>query len=139
MRPTILVIEDTNEILENITEILQLRGFDVIAASNGETGFDMAFQHKPDLILCDVLMSEMTGYEVLKKLKQTQQISEIPFVYLTSQPELANIQRAFDLGASDYIIKPFDGDTLLSRIDSILHFRRNNTTRRSAELYLPQP
>jgi DNA-binding response OmpR family regulator len=121
MQHTILVIEDTDEILENIKEILQLREFGVISACDGKNGVDMAVHFKPDLILCDILMSEMNGYDVLKTLRETKGMAEIPFVFITSQSHRENIQRALDLGASDYIIKPFDGDILLNRIDHLLH------------------
>jgi CheY-like chemotaxis protein len=105
---TILLIEDTAEILENLTEFLMLEGYKVITASNGKRGLEFAEKYMPDLIICDVLMPGMDGYEVLRLLMDTVKIYEIPFIFSTSMSEKVDRAEALSLGADDYIVKPFD-------------------------------
>lgn len=113
---TILLIEDNNDILENLTEFLELEGYRIIVAVNGIKGVDMAKEHLPDLIICDVLMPEMDGYEVLHVLLETAQTHQIPFIFSTSMSEQVDRTEALGLGADDYIIKPFELDALLKMI-----------------------
>ncbi len=120
MLRTILVIEDSNEIRENIAEILQLKDYEVITATNGITGIQLALNVKPDLVLSDILIPELDGFEVIKHLKQLDGTRDIPFVFIASQSDRQNITRAYELGASGYIIKPFDGDELISQIEQLL-------------------
>jgi len=117
---TILLIEDNNDILENLTEYLELEGYRIIVAVNGIRGVDMAKEHLPDLILCDVLMPEMDGYEVLHVLLETAQTHQIPFIFSTSMSEQVDRTEALGLGADDYIVKPFELDALLKMIQNWL-------------------
>lgn len=113
---TILLIEDNNEILENFTECLELEGYKVLGASNGKNGVELAIEFLPDLIICDVLMPEMGGYEVLHLLLETSATYPIPFIFSTSMSEQINRNEALSLGADDYIIKPFDMEVFLKMV-----------------------
>jgi len=117
---TILLIEDNNEILENFTEFLEIEGYKILRTSNGEQGIELAMKFIPDLIICDVLMPEMDGYEVLHSLLEASATSQIPFIFSTSMSERVERAEALSLGADDYIIKPFDMDVLLEMIKTWL-------------------
>ncbi len=117
---TILFIEDNIEIRENITEFLELEGFAVLTAENGNEGIDMAKSNIPDLILCDVLMPLVTGYEVLTQLKKHQATSEIPFIFVSASTEKKDIQVGLDMGADGYIRKPFEMEELLLEIGKVI-------------------
>lgn len=116
----VLVIEDSREIMENIIEILTLREFDVLYALDGKSGIEIAINNKPDIILCDILMPEMNGYDVLKSVKQYPELSSTPFILMSSQSDSRNLLRALDLGADAYIVKPFDVEDFLYQIESML-------------------
>jgi DNA-binding response OmpR family regulator len=111
---TILIIEDNAFIRENLTEYFELERFKILAAPNGEQGIALAKKFKPNLIICDVLMPEMDGFKVLQLLKTTAETSSIPFIFSTSLSELTDRAEAINLGADDYIIKPFELDALLA-------------------------
>jgi DNA-binding response OmpR family regulator len=113
---TILLIEDNNEILENFTELLEIEGYKVLAASNGKKGVELARQFIPDIIICDVLMPLMDGHEVLHLLMETSATFQIPFIFSTSMSEQVDRKEALSLGADDYIIKPFDTEVLLRTV-----------------------
>jgi CheY-like chemotaxis protein len=117
---TILVIEDNPEIRENTAEILELSGFKVVTASNGQEGLSMATERVPDIILCDIMMSHIDGYEVIRQLKSNPQTASIPFVYLTAKAEKDEMKLAMDLGARAYIRKPFDADDLVRTVNHCL-------------------
>ncbi|HYV92515.1 MAG TPA: response regulator [Chitinophagales bacterium] len=114
---TILFIEDNLEIRENTSEILELEGYRVITAGNGKTGFDFAKNHKPDLILCDILMPEMNGYEVFENLKKNIETSMIPFIFISASVEKSEVQKGLNMGAISYIRKPFTDSELLETIE----------------------
>jgi CheY-like chemotaxis protein len=113
----VLIIEDNLEILENTVEILELEGYATITASNGLEGIQQAQQHLPDIILCDIMMPEADGYEVLRTLKSSPETADIPFIYLTASVERKEVQAGFDMGAKGYIRKPFDSDELFKTIE----------------------
>jgi CheY-like chemotaxis protein len=113
---TALIIEDNAEIRENTAEILELAGYHVISAVNGKDGVLTAIQKMPGIILCDIMMPEMNGYEVLKVLKATPLVAKIPFIYITASTEKSEIQQAMDLGADGYVRKPFDVKELMDAI-----------------------
>ncbi|MFM7427166.1 MAG: response regulator [Elainella sp.] len=115
---TILVIEDDPSIQETLQDLLTLEGYKTLAASNGETGVQLALQHLPHLILCDVAMPEMDGYEVLTQLRREQATRTIPFVFLTARTTKADLRHGMDLGADDYLAKPCTADELLRAISS---------------------
>ena len=112
----ILVIEDNLEVRENLAEILELSGYAVATAENGKIGVQAARQEKPDLILCDVMMPELDGFGVLRILDQNPQTADVPFVFLTAKAEKDDFRKGMNLGADDYITKPFDDVELLDAI-----------------------
>ncbi|WP_143307089.1 response regulator [Chitinophaga vietnamensis] len=116
----ILLIEDNEEILDNISEILEMANYAVIRATNGKEGVAMALEHTPDLIVCDIMMPVLDGYGVLHLLQKQPTLQNIPFIFLTSRSERTDIRKGMEMGADDYITKPFEGAELLSAIDSRL-------------------
>ena len=112
----ILVIEDNREIRENIAELLELEGYQVMEAENGKTGLQLAREILPDLILCDIMMPVMNGYEVLEQLQKQNNTTSIPFIFLTANVEKKEIMAGLAQGAKGYISKPFETDKLLQEI-----------------------
>lgn len=113
---TILVIEDTPAMRENISEILQLAPYQVVLAANGKEGIERARQTQPDLILCDIKMPELDGFGVLHILRQDPTLADVPFIFLTAKAEAADFRVGMNLGANDYLTKPFDDHTLLNAV-----------------------
>jgi len=112
----ILVIDDDAEVRENLKEVLTLADFEVFCATDGDAGIRLAREVEPDLILCDITMPQMDGYEVLDCLQSIPEISTIPLIFLTGNSEPEQQRQGMELGADDYIIKPFDISTLLASI-----------------------
>jgi CRP-like cAMP-binding protein/ActR/RegA family two-component response regulator len=115
--PKILLIEDNQEMAENITSILQLANYDVVYAPNGKNGVALAQKSQPDLILCDIMMPELDGYGVLHILNHDPDTASIPFVFLTAKADKNEVREGMNLGADDYITKPFDSTDLLKVIE----------------------
>lgn len=116
----ILVIEDNEEVRENLEEILELYGYQVDAAEDGKVGVEKALTNPPDLILCDVMMPHLDGFGVLNILSKKSLTSNIPFIFLTAKTEKADFRRGMNLGADDYVTKPFYKDELLDVIETRL-------------------
>lgn len=116
----ILVIEDNEEVRENLEEILELQGYEVEGAPNGKTGVEKALSNPPDLILCDVMMPELDGFGVLNILSKKATTAHVPFIFLTAKSEKTDIRRGMNLGADDYITKPFYKDELLQVVETRL-------------------
>ena len=116
----ILIIEDNFDVRENLAEILELSNFDTITAENGKVGVEKALTENPDLILCDVMMPELDGYGVLNILGKKPATAEIPFIFLTAKAERSDFRKGMNLGADDYITKPFDQSELLDIIETRL-------------------
>ncbi len=116
---TILLIEDNVEILDNLKEYLELAGYRIISATNGEEGLEIALQHIPDLIVCDVLMPGIDGYEVLRRLKQKPASANIPFIFSSSLSEKVDKFQAIALGANDYFVKPFEPEMIIRAIEKL--------------------
>lgn len=117
MSTTILLIEDNEEMSENIVSILELANYNVLSAPNGRVGVEIAQQKLPDLILCDVMMPELDGYGVLHILNKKPETASIPFIFLTAKADKSDFREGMNLGADDYITKPFDGFDLLKVIE----------------------
>jgi CRP/FNR family transcriptional regulator, polysaccharide utilization system transcription regulator len=113
----ILLIEDNENMRENTSEILTLAGHHVETASNGKEGVIKAQINSPDLIVCDIMMPELDGYGVLHMLNRDPNTNHIPFIFLTAKADRADIRKGMDLGADDYVTKPFDDVELLSAVD----------------------
>ena len=114
---TILLIEDNLEVRENTAEILGLAGYLVVTAENGKIGVEAAMQQKPDLIICDIMMPVLDGYGVLHLLRKNDQLQNIPFIFLTAKAERTDFRKGMDMGADDYITKPFTDIELLNAIE----------------------
>jgi len=117
---TILVIEDVEALREEIMETLSYEGFDVLGAENGVVGVQIAKTYLPNLIICDIAMPELDGYGTLVALRQEPKTSMIPFIFLTAMTEKADMRQAMQLGADDYLTKPFTSTELLGAIASRL-------------------
>lgn len=117
MNPTVLLIEDNLDMADNISTILQLAHYNVLNAPNGKIGVRLAQENHPDIILCDVLMPELDGYGVLHILNRDPQTASIPFIFLTSKSDKYDQRFGMNLGADDYITKPFEGSDLLKVIE----------------------
>jgi DNA-binding response OmpR family regulator len=113
----ILIIDDNERVRENIAEILELSKFTVLRASDGKEGLSMALKELPDLIICDIMMPELDGYGVLHLLNKHIETNAIPFIYLTAKSEKEDFRKGMELGADDYIVKPFDSTELLKAVE----------------------
>lgn len=116
----ILLIEDNNEVRENTAEILELANYTVITAENGKVGVEKALQDKPDLIICDIMMPVLDGYGVLHMINKHEDLKNIPFIFLTAKAERGDFRKGMEMGADDYITKPFTDIELLNSIESRL-------------------
>lgn len=114
---SILVIEDNTDIRENTAEILDLAGYKTFTAENGKRGVELALKEKPDLIVCDIMMPELDGYGVLHLLRKNADTQSIPFIFLTAKIERTDFRKGMEMGADDYITKPFEDIELLNAID----------------------
>lgn len=119
----ILLIDDNLQIRENFTEFLEMSGYKIILAENGESGIELAKLFLPDLIICDVLMPGMNGYEVLRIVLNTPELLGIPFIFSTSNSENVDQKEAMHLGANDYIVKPFEMESLIKKIEKSINFK----------------
>jgi CheY-like chemotaxis protein len=116
----ILLIEDDVTVRENTAELLELSNYEVITAPDGRKGVIKAKEVIPDIIVCDIMMPELDGYDVLTKLSEDPETNGIPFIFLSAKTEHKDVRRGMDLGADDYLTKPFEEDDLLSAIESRL-------------------
>ena len=114
----ILVIEDEAGIRMTLSMMLKAEGFEVAAADNGRAGIETARAESPDLILCDINMPEMNGYEVLEQLRKEPSLAATPFVFLTARVDRGDMRRGMNLGADDYLTKPFTRDELLETVNA---------------------
>jgi len=118
--PVILVAEDERDIRELIVFTLQLSGFNVVDVPNGQEAVDKALEINPDLILMDVRMPKMTGYEACQALKGQEQTKDIPVVFLSAKGQETEVNTGLELGAEEYFLKPFAPDELTVRVNKIL-------------------
>lgn len=116
----ILLIEDDPVLRENTQELIELSGYEVITAANGKIGVEQAIKTQPHLIICDIMMPELDGYGVIETLSKNTLTKAIPFIFLSAKTERQDIRKGMNLGADDYITKPFTEDELLSAIESRL-------------------
>jgi CRP-like cAMP-binding protein len=120
MSKKILLIEDNELIRENTAEILELAGYNAIVAVNGKEGIELVHKEKPDLIICDIMMPVLDGYGVLHLLSKNEETASIPFIFLTAKAERSDFRKGMEMGADDYLTKPFDDIELLSAVESRL-------------------
>jgi DNA-binding response OmpR family regulator len=120
MTPKVLLIEDDVSLRGNTAEILELSGYEVIMASNGKMGVEKAVQQHPDIIICDIMMPELDGYGVLELLSKNENTKSIPFIFLSAKTDRKDVRLGMNLGADDYITKPFSEEDLIMAIESRL-------------------
>lgn len=118
---TVLIIEDNLEIRENLEELLELNGYSILTAKNGKEGIDIINLQFPHMIICDIMMPEVNGYEVIHTLKSNIKTKDIPFVFLTASIERKEIEQAASFGASAYILKPFEPEELLKIVNQWIY------------------
>ncbi|MBY0245015.1 MAG: response regulator [Sphingobacteriaceae bacterium] len=116
----ILIIEDNDDIREGTAEMLDLAGYHTFTAKNGKIGVELASENLPDLILCDIMMPELDGYGVLYLLQKNPKTIGIPFIFMTAKAERADMRKGMEMGADDYLTKPFDDVELYNAIESRL-------------------
>lgn len=121
---TILIIEDDTDIRESSAEILELSGYHVLQAESGKAGVQLAIQHQPDLILCDIMMPKLDGYGVLYLLAKNKETSEIPFIFLTAKAERDDFRKGMEMGADDYLTKPYNDMELLNAVETRIRKQR---------------
>lgn len=128
----ILLIEDNHDVRENTTEILELAGYDVSSAENGKVGVSLANEKEFDLIICDIMMPELDGYGVLHILNKNPKTSAIPFIFLTAKSEKGDFRKGMNMGADDYLTKPFEETDLLDAIE--LRLKKSENLKAPAQL-----
>ncbi len=124
----ILLIEDNKDVRENTAEILKLAHYTVFTAKNGKEGVEIAQTEKPDLIICDIMMPVLDGHGVLLMLSKNEDTSSIPFIFLTAKAERSDVRKGMEMGADDYLTKPFDDVELLNAIE--IRLKKNDILRR---------
>jgi CRP-like cAMP-binding protein/AmiR/NasT family two-component response regulator len=115
---TILLVEDSDDIRETTAEILELAGYRVLTAENGKIGVEIAQNDKPDLVVCDIMMPVLDGFGVLHIFSQSTDLQNIPFIFLTAKTERTDLRKGMEMGADDYLTKPFQEIELLNAIES---------------------
>lgn len=116
----VLIIEDNQDVRENTADILELAGYDITTAENGKVGVEIAIKLQPDVIVCDIMMPELDGFEVLQVLGKNAETARIPFIFLSAKTEKTDMRKGMNLGADDYLTKPFSENELLEAIQSRL-------------------
>jgi len=134
---SILVIEDEKVLRENISEIIAYYGFYIVSASTGEEGVEIASQFKPDVIVCDIMLPGIDGYEVYARIKQLPQFSSTAFIFLTAKSTRADTRTGMNMGADDYLTKPFTKEELINsiqaRVEKLTQIRKNQLNEVSTE------
>jgi two-component system, OmpR family, KDP operon response regulator KdpE len=125
----ILVIDDEEPTVQLIAMLLERRGFEVIKAFRADEGLRMAYRHQPDLVLLDIMMPDMSGWEVCKRIRE---MSDVPVIFLSARSEVRDVVKGLEMGADDYIVKPYDNDELVARVRA--HLRRSPRSNMSDEL-----
>src|SRR6187551_2123397 len=120
MPARILIIDDAPANIQTLSSILKERGYNINIATNGRQGLEVLERIRPDLILLDIMMPEMDGFEACRRIKASTAWRDIPIIFLTAKTDTADIVRAFDLGAVDYVSKPFNAHELLARVNTHL-------------------
>jgi DNA-binding response OmpR family regulator len=124
MAEKILVIDDEETTVQLISILLEHKGFEVIKAYRAEDGLRKAYRTQPDLVLLDIMMPDMDGLEICRRLRE---LSDVPIIFLTARTETKDIVKGLDVGADDYIVKPYDGEELVARIRAHLRRAPKNT------------
>lgn len=128
---TILLIDDSDYIIEGTASLLRFEGYTVLTATNGRDGLVLAREHHPDLVICDISMPEMDGYTVLRHLREDPETASLRFMFLTARAEKTDMRTGMDIGADDYLVKPFSIEELLSAIDA--QWKKSERVQRGVE------
>ncbi|MCA9886920.1 MAG: response regulator transcription factor [Anaerolineae bacterium] len=129
MSDKVLIIDDEEPTVQLISMLLEKRGFETIKAFRAEEGLRKAYRHQPDLVLLDVMMPDMDGWDVCKRLRE---MSDVPIIFLTARDDVKDIVYGLEIGSDDYIVKPFNNDELIARIKA--HLRRSPRPNMSEEM-----
>ncbi len=129
MAEKILVIDDEEPTVQLIGMLLERRGFEVIKAFRAEDGLRKAYRYQPELVLLDIMMPDMDGWEVCKRLRE---MSDVPIVFLTARSDVKDVVKGLEMGADDYVVKPYENDELVARVRA--HLRRSPRPSMSEEL-----
>lgn len=129
MSEKILIIDDEETTVQLLSILLERKGFEIIKAFRAEDGLRKAYRNHPDLILLDIMMPNMDGWEVCRRLRE---LSEVPIIFLTARSEIKDVVKGLEMGADDYIVKPYDNEELVARIKA--HLRRAPAPTISEEL-----
>jgi two-component system KDP operon response regulator KdpE len=129
MAEKILIIDDEETTVQLLTILLERRNYEVIKAYRAEDGLRKAYRTHPDLVLLDIMMPDMDGWEVCRRLRE---LSDVPIIFLTARSEIRDVVRGLEMGADDYIVKPYDNDEVVARVRA--HLRRTPSTSISEEL-----
>jgi CheY-like chemotaxis protein len=120
----ILIVDDVPENLQVLGTILEAKNYEIALASNGKQALDLIDAIQPDLILLDIMMPELDGFEVCRKLKNSETTEKIPIIFLTAKTDTDDIVKGFELGAADYVTKPFNAFELLARVHTNLEVKK---------------
>ena len=118
--PTILVADDEEDLRELVTYRLSRSGYNVIGAEDGQAAFELAAERTPDLMVLDVMMPKLDGYELTRRVRAEAALRSIPVILLTARSQESDIDRGFEVGADDYLKKPFNPDELVARVRAVL-------------------
>ena len=118
--PKILVVDDDRVIQQLIEVNLELEGYEVVKASNGEEALEMFASERPDLVILDVMMPKLNGKDVCRKLKSDPETAKTPIIFLSARAQEMDVEAGLELGADAYVTKPFDPSTLLDTVSSLL-------------------
>jgi DNA-binding response OmpR family regulator len=118
--PTILVADDEEDVRELVTYRLTRSGYHVIGAGDGQEAFELATEHTPDLMVLDVMMPKLDGYELTRRVRAEDALRSIPVILLTARSQESDVDRGFEVGADDYLRKPFNPDELVARVRVVL-------------------
>jgi DNA-binding response OmpR family regulator len=123
---TVLVVDDDPVILKLLEVNFEMEGFQVVRASDGAEGLERAREVLPDIVVLDVMMPRMTGYEVAKALREDEGTAHIPIIFVTARAQSSDVERGIELGVDDYVTKPFDPLDLIARVNTLLERRQVN-------------
>lgn len=132
----VLVVDDIQSNIDFVTDVLELENLNIIGASSGKSALEMAFGEQPDIILLDISMPDMDGYEVCEQLKSQPRTKDIPVIFLTARVQKEDIIKGFELGAVDYIIKPFNFNELISRVRTHIDLKQKTEKLQTLNLEL---
>ena len=119
-KPTILVADDEEDVRELVTYRLTRSGYNVIGARDGLEALELATERAPDLMVLDVMMPKLDGYELTRRVRAEEALRSIPVILLTARSQESDVDRGFEVGADDYLRKPFNPDELVARVRAVL-------------------